>query len=132
MTWRNLSVEWVPEQRLPLLQATVSKPLSPTPRFIQTRQFRPDREMQSSPGGAMDSMYHSTRMGCVCSSCHQITSMGIGICMRRYPPRTGVIISRMEYSTRHPQDFQQNTSLIHISEPTRRTPISYAVFCLKK
>ena len=22
-------------------------------------------------------------------------------------------------------------SLIHISEPTRRTPISYAVFCLK-
>src|SRR5664279_6587555 len=23
-------------------------------------------------------------------------------------------------------------SLIHISEPTRRTPISYAVFCLKK
>ena len=28
---------------------------------------------------------------------------------------------------------QVNTlSLIHISEPTRRTPISYAVFCLKK
>ena len=26
----------------------------------------------------------------------------------------------------------QNLSLIHISEPTRRTPISYAVFCLKK
>src|SRR5680860_1792572 len=24
-----------------------------------------------------------------------------------------------------------NLSLIHISEPTRRTPISYAVFCLK-
>ena len=23
-------------------------------------------------------------------------------------------------------------SLLHISEPTRRTPISYAVFCLKK
>ena len=23
-------------------------------------------------------------------------------------------------------------SLIHISEPTRRTPIAYAVFCLKK
>ena len=35
-------------------------------------------------------------------------------------------------------DFILNThhhydlSLIHISEPTRRTPISYAVFCLKK
>ena len=32
-------------------------------------------------------------------------------------------------------DFIQEVSflsLIHISEPTRRTPISYAVFCLKK
>ena len=28
------------------------------------------------------------------------------------------------------RDFK--LSLIHISEPTRRTPISYAVFCLKK
>ena len=27
---------------------------------------------------------------------------------------------------------EQCLSLIHISEPTRRTPISYAVFCLKK
>mgnify|MGYP003685769911 CR=1 FL=1 len=27
---------------------------------------------------------------------------------------------------------EENLSLIHISEPTRRTPISYAVFCLKK
>ena len=27
---------------------------------------------------------------------------------------------------------QSTLSLIHISEPTRRTPISYAVFCLKK
>src|SRR5680860_1674976 len=26
----------------------------------------------------------------------------------------------------------EDLSLIHISEPTRRTPISYAVFCLKK
>src|SRR5665647_1540605 len=34
-----------------------------------------------------------------------------------------------------PQDLQAlvtELSLIHISEPTRRTPISYAVFCLKK
>ena len=29
-------------------------------------------------------------------------------------------------------DKEQDLSLIHISEPTRRTPISYAVFCLKK
>ena len=28
--------------------------------------------------------------------------------------------------------FRRDLSLIHISEPTRRTPISYAVFCLKK
>src|SRR5680860_1727481 len=28
--------------------------------------------------------------------------------------------------------FLMELSLIHISEPTRRTPISYAVFCLKK
>src|SRR5665647_3892018 len=27
---------------------------------------------------------------------------------------------------------RKDLSLIHISEPTRRTPISYAVFCLKK
>src|SRR5664279_2083367 len=32
---------------------------------------------------------------------------------------------------RHPPDGLY-LSLIHISEPTRRTPISYAVFCLKK
>src|SRR5664279_2672203 len=29
-------------------------------------------------------------------------------------------------------DMEYHLSLIHISEPTRRTPISYAVFCLKK
>src|SRR5665647_1618467 len=28
--------------------------------------------------------------------------------------------------------WDRTLSLIHISEPTRRTPISYAVFCLKK
>ena len=28
--------------------------------------------------------------------------------------------------------IKKDLSLIHISEPTRRTPISYAVFCLKK
>src|SRR5680860_1603916 len=29
-------------------------------------------------------------------------------------------------------ELERDLSLIHISEPTRRTPISYAVFCLKK
>ena len=45
-----------------------------------------------------------------------------------------------KFSTDNPDGFvdfgsAQNflsLSLIHISEPTRRTPISYAVFCLKK
>src|SRR5680860_1823492 len=35
------------------------------------------------------------------------------------------------YVTRINQ-IRKDLSLIHISEPTRRTPISYAVFCLKK
>ena len=30
------------------------------------------------------------------------------------------------------EGWRLSLSLIHISEPTRRTPISYAVFCLKK
>src|SRR5665647_3861990 len=38
-----------------------------------------------------------------------------------------------EYTGRCPlYHFDVYLSLIHISEPTRRTPISYAVFCLKK
>ena len=33
---------------------------------------------------------------------------------------------------RREEKRREELSLIHISEPTRRTPISYAVFCLKK
>src|SRR5665647_587050 len=39
------------------------------------------------------------------------------------------------HAARHPDRLHLTVlqlSLIHISEPTRRTPISYAVFCLKK
>eukprot|EP01016_Furgasonia_blochmanni_P022557 TRINITY_DN2454_c0_g2_i10.p1 TRINITY_DN2454_c0_g2~~TRINITY_DN2454_c0_g2_i10.p1 ORF type:complete len:197 (-),score=25.90 TRINITY_DN2454_c0_g2_i10:65-655(-) len=36
------------------------------------------------------------------------------------------------YIERYVDQAIKNLSLIHISEPTRRTPISYAVFCLKK
>src|SRR5665647_2754361 len=38
------------------------------------------------------------------------------------------------YNSISPNKHQRiyRLSLIHISEPTRRTPISYAVFCLKK
>src|SRR5665647_3603817 len=60
-----------------------------------------------------------------------------GICrsqLRRLP-RNGrrllphaLVALEVRYKTRRISDL----SLIHISEPTRRTPISYAVFCLKK
>src|SRR5665647_3842025 len=39
----------------------------------------------------------------------------------------GVLLGDIQASTP-----AMHLSLIHISEPTRRTPISYAVFCLKK
>src|SRR5680860_783194 len=42
----------------------------------------------------------------------------------RSPPRS------RPWACRYPAAW--SLSLIHISEPTRRTPISYAVFCLKK
>ena len=42
-------------------------------------------------------------------------------------------IGALESAANHPLAIGiMNLSLIHISEPTRRTPISYAVFCLKK
>src|SRR5665647_3839948 len=42
-------------------------------------------------------------------------------------------ISRVSMSTAvSGSHMPSGLSLIHISEPTRRTPISYAVFCLKK
>ena len=51
------------------------------------------------------------------------------------PPRVekGLFITTAKFSPKA-RDFAnaQHLSLIHISEPTRRTPISYAVFCLKK
>src|SRR5680860_1804431 len=37
-----------------------------------------------------------------------------------------------EEAHRKAHDLRGELSLIHISEPTRRTPISYAVFCLIK
>src|SRR5680860_665530 len=51
-----------------------------------------------------------------------------------------VVVYKIDRLTRSLFDFAKivevfearGLSLIHISEPTRRTPISYAVFCLKK
>ena len=36
------------------------------------------------------------------------------------------------YKGRPGQECEQALSLLHIPEPTRRTPIPYAAFCLKK
>src|SRR5665647_3849035 len=47
---------------------------------------------------------------------------------RRYAAELGAPVS-FQVGDVYALDF---LSLIHISEPTRRTPISYAVFCLKK
>src|SRR5664279_5314578 len=56
-------------------------------------------------------------------------TQNLGICMAKNGYKTAVIDfdakANLSYSIKH-------LSLIHISEPTRRTPISYAVFCLKK
>ena len=41
-------------------------------------------------------------------------------------------ILKVDSFINHQVDPVLMLSLIHISEPTRRTPISYAVFCLKK
>src|SRR5665647_274131 len=56
---------------------------------------------------------------------------------QRHPP--GALRSRpraddadQEHPRRSVLHLLPHLSLIHISEPTRRTPISYAVFCLKK
>ena len=50
--------------------------------------------------------------------------------------RTGKTAVEMVFTMLHAGgkfgDGGYKLSLIHISEPTRRTPISYAVFCLKK
>src|SRR5680860_759597 len=43
-----------------------------------------------------------------------------------------LLISTMILSNQSSKTLELELSLIHISEPTRRTPISYAVFCLKK
>ena len=43
-----------------------------------------------------------------------------------------VSFGRFPYSKGKLKKADHILSLIHISEPTRRTPISYAVFCLKK
>src|SRR5665647_359690 len=47
-------------------------------------------------------------------------------------PRPTVDDRTCALTTTESSPTRESLSLIHISEPTRRTPISYAVFCLKK
>src|SRR5680860_1773300 len=52
---------------------------------------------------------------------------------QEYPTPTLQVLSAHSAQTQPAGSWPiQGLSLIHISEPTRRTPISYAVFCLKK
>src|SRR5665647_3602839 len=72
------------------------------------------------------------RVGVPCLLCLPIAFMGAAL--------LGGILERTLYRPLyHKPHLDQvlfsiglTLSLIHISEPTRRTPISYAVFCLKK
>src|SRR5665647_2128674 len=53
----------------------------------------------------------------------------------KYQGLTVALTPARHFSGREPFNIDTTLwglSLIHISEPTRRTPISYAVFCLKK
>src|SRR5664279_5540688 len=47
-------------------------------------------------------------------------------------PASYIVIHEIRADAWGYQGATQELSLIHISEPTRRTPTSYAVFCLKK
>src|SRR5665647_3723637 len=81
--------------------------------------------------------------GCGCGMHHHRGhhghSIGMGMGMSMEPP---VPLMDVDEEIKMLEEYKDalNThlekvnklSLIHISEPTRRTPISYAVFCLKK
>src|SRR5664279_4649237 len=51
--------------------------------------------------------------------------------MTRHGHATPLVWLTVETATLKNHRNEYELSLIHISEPTRRTPISYAVFCLK-
>src|SRR5680860_390851 len=82
-----------------------SRPARPTPRSTRGRTRPPGR-----------SYSHSKCPG------HQAPCHG----------NQGVIHRVGGKQSPRAKSVRESLSLIHISEPTRRTPISYAVFCLKK
>src|SRR5664279_6312169 len=60
-------------------------------------------------------LYDGLKIGLISMDSTMRSNLGVGL------PIDILVVRRDTY-----------LSLIHISEPTRRTPISYAVFCLKK
>ena len=69
--------------------------------------------------------------------CVRAAAYGIA-CFAKYFDAKGLVLqTEQELTARVAEQLfarcgVRGLSLIHISEPTRRTPISYAVFCLKK
>src|SRR5680860_1615038 len=57
-------------------------------------------------------------------------SFNSGVSCKLVDGHRGMMTAEKVEAAINPPDFY-HLSLIHISEPTRRTPISYAVFCLK-
>src|SRR5680860_1630524 len=86
---------------------------------------RPPRSTQSRSSAASD-VYK--RQGL----CGAADSRGPWQCVGRGSPARFVVCSRLGCRGGEAGETASHLSLIHISEPTRRTPISYAVFCLKK
>src|SRR5680860_1726493 len=73
-----------------------------------TRAYQPDRDRREPPRRALSRPW-------------------------RRPAHAGLLTVPLDRRSLHIScSHPQRLSLIHISEPTRRTPISYAVFCLKK
>ena len=72
--------------------------------------------------------------------CEKLPALGLIAHMDTAPDASGENVNPILHENYDGNDVtlpatgmvMKTLSLIHISEPTRRTPISYAVFCLKK
>src|SRR5664279_4431208 len=72
-------------------------------------------------------LMHLTNDVNLCTGCAEFCEH----CRDQYPIQFAQdVVGLLQFPARLPVYIE--LSLIHISEPTRRTPISYAVFCLKK